>query len=417
MAAISTPNLVVTKDLDNRELNVTYDIDFDVFDNATNLRYQHVVELIGDDTNVAGDPASSAPDDVLATLKSEIVRAGNAPEVNGNGLPRLPVDLTQDFAKSTLNEDIGNPNPDEIRIKVTLTPLLPKQTVRESNLRPGVDHLVDYTIARAQPPRRSAHGTDRRAATRVARPPVTSSPAFVRHDQTPRARSHLLGIARPRRDLARRPGNREHGLDACSIPEKGTRPAPPRRRWADVAHTLTVTSAPLPNPLSGKLASHDAHGRIQLRLTALRHPITFHQASRNSQAGTAAPGSRVAAGAGVSVERCQTVGTDEMRASSPGRPPAIAMRETEQSRCGGVYPPRASGAVMQPSRDHGWLGLTRGGDGGPSPGQGRPDRLAANRPMPPHQLVTGDELGGPGCVARGVLRGSVRRATGRSRDD
>jgi len=103
MASVSTPDLVVTKDLDNRELNVNYDIDFDFFDNATNLRYKHVVVLIGDDTNVAGDPSSSAPDEVLATLRSEVVRAGEAPEVNGNGLPKLPVDLTQDFAKSTLN--------------------------------------------------------------------------------------------------------------------------------------------------------------------------------------------------------------------------------------------------------------------------------------------------------------------------
>lgn len=121
---------MVTKDLDNREVHATYVIDFDFFDNATNLRY----ELIGDDTNVAGDPASAAPDEVLATLRSDVVRAGEAPAVNGNGLPQLPVDITQEFAKSTLNEDIGTPNPDEIRVKVTLTPLLPVQIVRESNL-------------------------------------------------------------------------------------------------------------------------------------------------------------------------------------------------------------------------------------------------------------------------------------------
>jgi hypothetical protein len=134
MAAVSTPNLVVVEKLDNREVNVTYQIDFDFFDNATNLRYKHVVELIGDDTNVAGDPASSAPDDVLAKLKDEVVRAANAPATNGNGLPRLPVTLKQEVAKSTLNEDVGNPNPDEIRVKITLTPLLPEEIVRESNL-------------------------------------------------------------------------------------------------------------------------------------------------------------------------------------------------------------------------------------------------------------------------------------------
>lgn len=134
MATVSTPNLVVTPKLDNRELQVIYDIDFDFFDNETNLRYRHVVEAIGDDTNVAGDPASSAPDDVLTKLRDEVVRASDAQDQNGNGLPRFHVEFTELVAKSTLNEDIGNPNPDEIRVKVTLTPLLPVQVVRESNL-------------------------------------------------------------------------------------------------------------------------------------------------------------------------------------------------------------------------------------------------------------------------------------------
>ena len=111
MAAVSTPNLVVTKEHDNREIKATYVIDFDFFDNATNLRYKHVVELIGDDTNVAGDPATSAPDDVLATLRSEVVRAGEAPELNGNGLPRLPVDLKQVFGEEHAQRGHRQPEP------------------------------------------------------------------------------------------------------------------------------------------------------------------------------------------------------------------------------------------------------------------------------------------------------------------
>jgi hypothetical protein len=134
MAALTTPNLVVTPIQDNRDVDVEYKIDFDFFDNATNLRYRHLAQLIGDDTNVTGDPASSAPDEVLATLRDEVVRATDADEVNGNNLPRLGVEIKQVVGKSLLNEDIGNPNPDEIRVKVTLTPLLPTPIVRESNL-------------------------------------------------------------------------------------------------------------------------------------------------------------------------------------------------------------------------------------------------------------------------------------------
>jgi hypothetical protein len=126
MAAVSTPNLVVTKDLDNRIVHVKYTIGFDSFDQASNLNYKHVAQLMGDDTNVTGDPANAAPDEVLATLKSEVVQA--------NGQAQVVVDFTQEFPKSLLNEDIGAPNPDEVRAKVTLTPILPVQIVRESNL-------------------------------------------------------------------------------------------------------------------------------------------------------------------------------------------------------------------------------------------------------------------------------------------
>ena len=92
MAAVSTPNLVVTKDLDNRIVHVKYTIGFDSFDLATNLNYKHVAQLMGDDTNVTGDPAYAAPDEVLATLKSEVVKA--------NGQAQVVVDFTQEFPRA-----------------------------------------------------------------------------------------------------------------------------------------------------------------------------------------------------------------------------------------------------------------------------------------------------------------------------
>ena len=127
MASVSTPNLDVEIQNDNRQLNVDYTITFDAFDQASQLSYKHVTQVIGDDTNVAGDPSTVAPDDVLETIINDVVQA--------NGATSLPVTIQHVVGKSKLNEDTGSAfNPDEIRVKVTLTPILPLQIVRESNL-------------------------------------------------------------------------------------------------------------------------------------------------------------------------------------------------------------------------------------------------------------------------------------------
>ena len=65
MATIGPVQLTVTPNLDNRVVNVAYTISFSAFDKATNLPYTHVVRLFGDDTNVAGDPITAAPDDAI----------------------------------------------------------------------------------------------------------------------------------------------------------------------------------------------------------------------------------------------------------------------------------------------------------------------------------------------------------------
>ena len=54
-----------TPDLDNRVVNVSYTITFSAFDKTSNLPYTQVVRLFGDDTSVAGDPISAAPDDAI----------------------------------------------------------------------------------------------------------------------------------------------------------------------------------------------------------------------------------------------------------------------------------------------------------------------------------------------------------------
>lgn len=130
MATIGPVQLTVTQELDNRVVNVKYTISFSAFDKTTNLPYTQVVRLFGDDTNVAGDPLTAAPDDVIpgGLLAINTVQA--------NGQNSQAVTLTKTLGKSALDEDTGAaaPNPDEIRAKVTLTPALPTVQNAESNL-------------------------------------------------------------------------------------------------------------------------------------------------------------------------------------------------------------------------------------------------------------------------------------------
>jgi hypothetical protein len=52
-----------------------------------------------------------------------------------NGKPKLKRQFTKTFRKTDLDEDRGSvPNPDEIRAQVTLTPVAPSATSRESNV-------------------------------------------------------------------------------------------------------------------------------------------------------------------------------------------------------------------------------------------------------------------------------------------
>ena len=129
MATIGPVQLTVTPNLDNRVVNVSYTITFSAFDKTTNLPYSQVVRLIGDDTNVAGDPLIAAPDDLITggLLAFNTVQA--------NGQNTRTVTLTRTLGKSALDEDTGAvPNPDEIRARVTLTPALPSALNAESNL-------------------------------------------------------------------------------------------------------------------------------------------------------------------------------------------------------------------------------------------------------------------------------------------
>jgi hypothetical protein len=129
MASIGPINFDVTLDGGNDvNLNGNWTINFDGFDQSSNLAYTELVRLIGDDTDVTGD-VNDGIDDKLRQLRSQTVRA--------NGSATQSRSLTTTVAASDLNEDPSLVAPkDELRLVVELTPQV--QTVRrESDLVEG----------------------------------------------------------------------------------------------------------------------------------------------------------------------------------------------------------------------------------------------------------------------------------------
>jgi hypothetical protein len=127
MPTISNLNLTVVKDVANAAITVDYDINWNAFDQSTDLEFDEFWKLIGDDTNQDGDNLPIGDDPISLGLMP-IVR------VSSNGQAVTHRTKTRTIAFTNLNEDISTPDPDdEIRAVVTLTPLLPVATSRESN--------------------------------------------------------------------------------------------------------------------------------------------------------------------------------------------------------------------------------------------------------------------------------------------
>jgi hypothetical protein len=129
MPTISDLNLAIVKDVANANVTVTYKINWDAFDQATDLEYDETWKLIGDDTNSDGDNLPIGDDPISLGLLP-IVRVSS----NGNAVTERTKNKT--IAFSNLDEDTGVNEDDEIRAVVTLTPRLPVATSRESNQVP-----------------------------------------------------------------------------------------------------------------------------------------------------------------------------------------------------------------------------------------------------------------------------------------
>lgn len=110
-------------------VDVTYEIQFDSYDQNSNQGYVEVCRIVGDDTGT-GDPPAAGTDDTLGFMTPLFFRSTQA-----NGKSKLKRQFTKTFRKADLDEDRGTvPNPDEIRAHVSLTPVAPSPTSRESNV-------------------------------------------------------------------------------------------------------------------------------------------------------------------------------------------------------------------------------------------------------------------------------------------
>ncbi len=120
-ATIGPVELRIDLDATQATVHVTYDINFSEHDVESNQVYSEVCRIVGDDTDVGDTPAAGG-DDTLGFL-TPLFYDDTAPE---EASPTVARHFTKTFSKGALDEDRGPvPNPDEIRVSVTLTPCAP----------------------------------------------------------------------------------------------------------------------------------------------------------------------------------------------------------------------------------------------------------------------------------------------------
>jgi hypothetical protein len=130
MPTITNVTLSLVKDVANMDITLNYDIEWTAFEQATDLEFDEAWKLIGDDTNQDGDNLPVGDDPISLGLLMPLIRVSS----NGNAVTHRT--KTKTIAFSNLDEDVGVNEDDEIRAVVTLTPLLPVATSRESDMVP-----------------------------------------------------------------------------------------------------------------------------------------------------------------------------------------------------------------------------------------------------------------------------------------
>src|SRR5262249_36522225 len=98
MADISGVTLNIVKNVANGEITLDYDIVWSAFDQATNLEFDEVWDLIGDDTGQDGDDNGAGDDPVSLGL----ILVGR---VSANGVAKTHRTKTKTIAWTNLDED------------------------------------------------------------------------------------------------------------------------------------------------------------------------------------------------------------------------------------------------------------------------------------------------------------------------
>ena len=109
------------------EITVNYSLQGSAFDVASLQPYKELCKLVGDDEVFAEDGF----DDFI----SELTPTVNNPPVVFSDFAPIQRGFTRMIPRVTLNEDSPNQGLDEIQAIVTLTPILPVEVKRQSNVK------------------------------------------------------------------------------------------------------------------------------------------------------------------------------------------------------------------------------------------------------------------------------------------
>jgi hypothetical protein len=130
MATLSNVNLGIVRNVANADITVSYTVLWSAFDQTTNLSYSAAFRLIGDDTFQDGDNLPVGDDPIVIPFQFPRILASNGQVSTTVNIPTFTI------AFAGLDEDGTLPavadQDDEIRAVVTLTPLLPVASSRES---------------------------------------------------------------------------------------------------------------------------------------------------------------------------------------------------------------------------------------------------------------------------------------------
>ncbi len=129
MATVTINSFTITRNVANADVDLVYTVNYDTFDQLTNVGYHETYKIIGDDTGQDGDDGAAGDNQVgVSFFFVSPQRSNGQASVQRTQAWTLPwTDLNEDNALgSAANND------DEIRAVVTLEPELPVTTAKES---------------------------------------------------------------------------------------------------------------------------------------------------------------------------------------------------------------------------------------------------------------------------------------------